>query len=249
MATYRQRSKSSQAVLPRTKNRHCASGSLINCSLGTVRRKSYRQTKLLLVSSDSRGRTRSAGTTFQAPAGCLVESFLHIAGHRHLHGRVEHTAETLIVLDHGQLRCYGVGRIRIDAGQKSNSGKAAATGERFCARRVYPETEHRDSASETRVGYAMQAISISPLHALSGFNRCWSWSERSSTHCEVAPLLIHRTREQKHLFVGSENRTALIMLFQLFAVASSDGFLGNVERREGYDRLNECNRDVTTPTP
>jgi hypothetical protein len=53
----------------------------------------------------------------------------------------------------------------------------------------------------------------------------------------------------KHLFMGSENRTALIMQFQPFAVASSDGFLGNVERREGYDRLNECNRDVTTPTP
>jgi hypothetical protein len=35
----------------------------------------------------------------------------------------------------------------------------------------------------------------------------------------------------KHLFMGSENRTALIMQFQLFAVASSDGFLGNVERR------------------
>ena len=35
----------------------------------------------------------------------------------------------------------------------------------------------------------------------------------------------------KHLFMGSENRTALIMQFQLFAAASSDGFLGNVERR------------------
>jgi hypothetical protein len=36
---------------------------------------------------------------------------------------------------------------------------------------------------------------------------------------------------RKHLLMGSENRTALIMQFQLFAVASSDGFLGNVERR------------------
>jgi hypothetical protein len=36
---------------------------------------------------------------------------------------------------------------------------------------------------------------------------------------------------RNHLFMGSENRTALIMQFQLFAVASSDGFLGNVERR------------------
>ena len=32
---------------------------------------------------------------------------------------------------------------------------------------------------------------------------------------------------QKHLFVGSENSTALVMRFQLFAVASGDGFLGN----------------------
>jgi hypothetical protein len=37
----------------------------------------------------------------------------------------------------------------------------------------------------------------------------------------------------KHLFMGSENRTALIMHFQPFAVASSDGFLGNLERRWG----------------
>jgi hypothetical protein len=31
--------------------------------------------------------------------------------------------------------------------------------------------------------------------------------------------------------MGSENRTALIMQFQPFAVASSDGFLGNVCNR------------------
>jgi hypothetical protein len=44
--------------------------------------------------------------------------------------------------------------------------------------------------------------------------------------------------------MGSENRTALIMQFQLFAVASSDGFLGNVERPYRYDRLNDCNRKL-----
>jgi hypothetical protein len=38
---------------------------------------------------------------------------------------------------------------------------------------------------------------------------------------------------RNYLFMGSENRTALIMQFQPFAVASSDGFLGNVERRWG----------------
>jgi hypothetical protein len=48
---------------------------------------------------------------------------------------------------------------------------------------------------------------------------------------EIEPLDCHSDSDQKHLFVGSENRTALIMQFQLFAVASSDGFLGNVERR------------------
>jgi hypothetical protein len=38
--------------------------------------------------------------------------------------------------------------------------------------------------------------------------------------------------------MGSENRTALIMQFQLFAGARGDGFLGNVKRRQAYDRLN-----------
>jgi hypothetical protein len=33
----------------------------------------------------------------------------------------------------------------------------------------------------------------------------------------------------KHLFLGSENRSALITQFQLFAVASGDEFLGNVK--------------------
>ena len=42
----------------------------------------------------------------------------------------------------------------------------------------------------------------------------------------------------KHLFVGSENRSALIIQFQLFAVASRDGFLGNTTRRRAYDRVN-----------
>jgi hypothetical protein len=31
----------------------------------------------------------------------------------------------------------------------------------------------------------------------------------------------------KHLFVGSENRSAMVMQFQLFAGAGADGFLGN----------------------
>jgi len=35
----------------------------------------------------------------------------------------------------------------------------------------------------------------------------------------------------KHLFVGSENRSALSMQFQLFAVARGDRFLGNGRRR------------------
>jgi hypothetical protein len=34
---------------------------------------------------------------------------------------------------------------------------------------------------------------------------------------------------QKHLFVGSENRSALITQFQPFAAAGSDGFLGNIQ--------------------
>ena len=34
----------------------------------------------------------------------------------------------------------------------------------------------------------------------------------------------------KHLFVGSENRSALIPQFQLFATAGSDGFLGTIQR-------------------
>jgi hypothetical protein len=34
----------------------------------------------------------------------------------------------------------------------------------------------------------------------------------------------------KHLFVGSENRSALITQFQLFATAGSDGFLGTIQR-------------------
>jgi hypothetical protein len=33
----------------------------------------------------------------------------------------------------------------------------------------------------------------------------------------------------KHLFVGSENRSALITQFQLFAAAGSDRFLGNIQ--------------------
>jgi hypothetical protein len=41
---------------------------------------------------------------------------------------------------------------------------------------------------------------------------------------------------RKHLFVGRENCTALITQFQLFAMASGDGFLGSVKRRQVYDR-------------
>jgi hypothetical protein len=40
----------------------------------------------------------------------------------------------------------------------------------------------------------------------------------------------HSDSDQKHLFVGSENRSALITQFQLFATAGSDGFLGTIQR-------------------
>jgi hypothetical protein len=56
------------------------------------------------------------------------------------------------------------------------------------------------------------------------------------------------TMRHKLLFMGSENRTALIMQFQLFAVASNDGFLGNVERRQGYDHLDEIPRVLPPDT-
>jgi hypothetical protein len=49
----------------------------------------------------------------------------------------------------------------------------------------------------------------------------------------------------KHLFVGRENRPTLIIQFQLFAVASRDGFLGNTKRRRAYHR-DERNRDIAT---
>jgi hypothetical protein len=49
--------------------------------------------------------------------------------------------------------------------------------------------------------------------------------------------------------MGSENRTALIMQFQLFAVASCDGFLGNVREALGYDRLNERYGDFSSSEP
>jgi len=38
---------------------------------------------------------------------------------------------------------------------------------------------------------------------------------------------------QNHLFVGNKNCTALVMQFQLFAVASGAGFLGNVKEAPG----------------
>jgi hypothetical protein len=47
-----------------------------------------------------------------------------------------------------------------------------------------------------------------------------------------------RLLAHKHLFVGRENRPTLIIQFQLFAVASRDGFLGNTKRRRAHDRVN-----------
>src|SRR5580704_332486 len=38
------------------------------------------------------------------------------------------------------------------------------------------------------------------------------------------------------------------MQFQLFAGARGDGFLGSIDRRQAYDPLNECNRDLSPTT-
>jgi len=39
---------------------------------------------------------------------------------------------------------------------------------------------------------------------------------------------------------------SMVMQFQLFAVASGDGFLGNLKRRQTYARLNECKRFIVS---
>jgi hypothetical protein len=43
----------------------------------------------------------------------------------------------------------------------------------------------------------------------------------------------------ERLFVGSENRSALMAQFQLFAVASGDRFLGNTKEAQG-SRPRQC---------
>jgi len=46
--------------------------------------------------------------------------------------------------------------------------------------------------------------------------------------------------------LNCETGRSMVIQFQLFAVSSGDGFLGNVKRRQAYARLNECKRFIVS---